>query len=153
MAHSNEHQPRTFNPDDVPLPPPTYHQVAITPLLPTSRLITLAGMTGCDPASNSNPNTLVEQAPIAYNNILKSLAAAGSTPRDIVQVKHYIVTHTGDAEIDRVDVVDRGWADLWCKFMDREAGGHRPPDTVIGVASLAKKNILYECEVWAVVSQ
>lgn len=36
--------------------------------------------------------------------------------------------------------------------MDKEAGGHRPPDTVVGVASLAKKDILYECEVWAVVS-
>lgn len=69
-----------------------------------------------------------------------------------MQVKHYIVTHTGDSEIDKVDVVDRGWADLWCEFMDREAGGHRPPDTVVGVASLAKGDILYECEVLAIVS-
>lgn len=35
--------------------------------------------------------------------------------------------------------------------VDRAADGHRPPDTVIGVASLAKREILYECEVWAVV--
>lgn len=147
------HLPRTFNPDNVPLPPPSYHQVSITPLLPTSRLITLAGMTGCDPSSSSNPKTLPEQAPIAYSNILKSLAAAGATPRDIVQVKHYIVTKTGDDEVDALDVVDRGWAGIWCEFMDKEAGGHRPPDTVIGVASLAKRDILYECEVWAVVNE
>jgi enamine deaminase RidA (YjgF/YER057c/UK114 family) len=152
MSVNQSNQPRTFNPSDVPLPPPSYNQVAVTPLLPTSRLITLAGMTGCDPASTSNPQTLIEQAPIAYNNIRKALQAAGAAPRDIVQVKHYIVTTTGVPEIDKVDVVDRGWADLWCKFMDKEAGGHRPPDTVIGVASLAKKEILYECEVWAVVS-
>lgn len=35
--------------------------------------------------------------------------------------------------------------------VDRAADGHRPPDTVIGVASLAKSEILYECEVWAIV--
>lgn len=60
---------------------------------------------------------------------------------------------TGDAEVDRVDVVDRGWGELWMEFMDKHADGHRPPDTVVGVASLAKSDILYECEVWAVVSQ
>lgn len=71
----------------------------------------------------------------------------------IVQVKHYIVTTTGDPAVDATDVVDRGWAKLWCEFMDREADGHRPPDTVVGVASLAKKDILYECEVWAIVHE
>lgn len=69
------------------------------------------------------------------------------------QVKHYIVKETGDAEVDRLDVVDRGWGELWMEFMDRTADGHRPPDTVVGVASLAKSDILYECEVWAIVNQ
>lgn len=36
-------------------------------------------------------------------------------------------------------------------LVDRAAAGHRPPDTVVGVASLAKSDILYECEVWAIV--
>lgn len=139
-------------------------------------------MTGCDPARTDNPRTIQEQAPIAYENIRKALAAAGATPRDIVQVrkplfipvlflssaftpiavvdtvgiyqvKHYIVKDTGNAEVDRLDVVDRGWGELWVEFMDRTADGHRPPDTVVGVAGLAKGDILYECEVWAVVSQ
>lgn len=79
-------KPRTFNPEGVWAPPPTYNQVAVTPLLPSSRLITLAGMTGCDPARSDNPRTVPEQAPIAYENIRKALAAAGATPRDIVQV-------------------------------------------------------------------
>lgn len=92
-----------------------------------------------------------------------------------MQVKHYIVKDTGDPVVDRTDVVDRGWGELWTEFckvepclhftmlrleddkidqisVDRTAGGHRPPDTVIGVASLAKSDILYECEVWAVVN-
>lgn len=59
---------------------------------------------------------------------------------------------SGDAEQDKKDVVDRGWGDLWIEFMDREADGHRPPDTVVGVASLAKKALLYEVEVWAMIS-
>ncbi len=58
---------------------------------------------------------------------------------------------TGDSEVDKMEVVDRGWGEAWIQFMDTEANGHRPPDTVIGVACLAKKEILYECEVWAVV--
>jgi enamine deaminase RidA (YjgF/YER057c/UK114 family) len=148
---SEINKPRTFNPDGIPAPPPTYNHVAVTPILPTSRLITLAGLTGCDPASRSNPQTVLEQAPIAYSKIKTCLAAAGATPRDIVQVKHYIVKDTGDSKVDETDVVDRGWAKCWIEFMDKEAGGHRPPDTVVGVASLAKKDILYECEVWAVV--
>lgn len=61
------------------------------------------------------------------------------------------VKHTGKPEEDAKEIVDRGWAEKWCEFMDTEAGGYRPPDTVIGVAELAKKDILYECEVWAVV--
>ncbi|CAN8103932.1 unnamed protein product [Discula destructiva] len=151
MASTNDYKPRTFNPAGVPPPPATYNHVAVTPLLSSSRLITLAGLTGCDPASSDNPKTLFEQAPIAYAKIATCLAAAGASPRDIVQVKHYIVKETGDPAVDRKDVVDRGWGALWMDFMDRTAGGHRPPDTVVGVASLAKRDILYECEVWAVV--
>jgi enamine deaminase RidA (YjgF/YER057c/UK114 family) len=38
------------------------------------------------------------------------------------------------------------------EYMDKEADGHRPPDTVVGVASLAKKELLYECEVMAMIT-
>lgn len=66
-------------------------------------------------------------------------------------VRHFIVKESGNAEKDKLDVVDRGWGEVWMEFMDREAQGHRPPDTVVGVASLAKKALLYECEVTAIV--
>lgn len=149
---AEENKPRTFNPKGVPAPPPTYNHVCITPLIPGSvDLITLAGLTGVvDTSSSSTHKTISEQAPIAYQKIKTCLAAAGATPRDIVQVRHYIVKETGDPEVDKLDIVKRGWGEAWIEFMDREAGGHRPPDTVIGVASLALKDILYECEVWAV---
>lgn len=85
---NNDLKPRAFNPAGVPPPPATYSHVAVTPLLPTSRLITLAGLTGCDPARSDNPKTLREQVPIAYSKIQTCLAAAGASPRDIVQVSH-----------------------------------------------------------------
>ena len=145
-------KPNAFNPDGVPPPPPTYKHVCIMPLIPGSvDLITLAGLTGCDASASSNPTTVFGQALVAYQKIKTCLASAGATPRDIVQVKHYIVKETGDPEVDKLDVVDRGWAKAWIEFMEREAGEHRPPDTVVGVACLAKGDILYECEVWAVV--
>lgn len=85
---NNDLKPRAFNPAGVPPPPATYSHVAVTPLLPTSRLITLAGLTGCEPAARSdNPNTLREQVSIAYSKIETCLAAAGASPRDIVQVR------------------------------------------------------------------
>lgn len=86
MSSGQDLKPRAFNPQGVPKPPPTYSHVAITPLVASSRLITLAGLTGCDPASQTNPTTLPEQARIAYSKIETCLAAAGATPRDIVQV-------------------------------------------------------------------
>jgi enamine deaminase RidA (YjgF/YER057c/UK114 family) len=144
-------EPKTLNPPLVPTPPPTYSQLCITPILPTSKLITLAGQTGLK-HDGSISNDIKTQATGAYKAVHECLKAAGATPRDIVHVRHYIVKETGDEDMDKMDVVDRGWGDVWMEFMDREAGGHRPPDTVVGVASLALKRILYEVEVTAIVS-
>jgi enamine deaminase RidA (YjgF/YER057c/UK114 family) len=68
-------------------------------------------------------------------------------------VRHYIVDKTGDPSADATDIVDRGWGPIYMALMDRHADGHRPPDTVLGVASLAKKGVLYECEVTALVHE
>lgn len=69
-----------------------------------------------------------------------------------MHVRHYIVSETGHPEEDAKDIVDRGWGDLWIEYMDEYASGHRPSDTVVGVASLAKKDVLYECEVTVLVN-
>lgn len=153
MAASNsEGKPQTLNPPKVPKPPPTYDQVATTPIQPQSKLVTLAGQVGMDPATGKVAGDLLSQVKQAYANVKECLAAVGAVPRDIVHVRHYIVTHTGDEALDSQDVVDRGWGPLWIGFMDSEADGHRPPDTVLGVASLAKRSLLYEVEVWAIVN-
>ncbi|KAI9674839.1 MAG: hypothetical protein M1822_009035 [Bathelium mastoideum] len=140
-------KPRTFNSPNVPSASPSYDQVAITPILPGSRLITLAGQVNLNAASQ--PIEFGEQVRGAYENVAHCLKAAGASPRDIIHVRHYVVQNTGDPAWDSKDVVDRGWAPLWVKFLDEEADGHRPPDTVLGVASLATKTLLYEVEVWA----
>lgn len=148
---SSSSKPHAFNPPDVPNPPPTYSQVCVTPLVPTSRLITLAGQTGLQSDGSIAPD-IETQAKYAYKAVHECLKAVGATPRDIVHVRHYIVRESGNAKKDQLDVVDRGWGELWMEFMDREAEGHRPPDTVVGVASLAKKDLLYEVEAWALIS-
>lgn len=153
MANSTaSEKPHSFNPTTVPAPPPTYNQAAVTAILSSSNLIKLAGQVGDDLASGKVvSHDIKEQAQLAYQNVLNCLIAAGATPRDIVHVRHYIVKTTGDANVDKLDVVDRGWAPFWMEFLDREPDGYRPPDAVLGVASLAKKDLLYEVEVEALI--
>lgn len=150
-AKHDDSKPKAWNPPNVTRPPPTYDQVCVTPIHPSSKLITLAGQTGLHSDGFVDPD-ISAQAKKAYDSILNCLQAAGATPRDIVHVRHYIVKESGNAEKDKLDVVDRGWGEVWMAFMDKEADGHRPPDTVVGVASLAKANLLYECEVSAVLT-
>ncbi|KAF2239407.1 YjgF-like protein [Viridothelium virens] len=146
---TDTNKPRTFSPEDAPAAAPNYHQVAITPILPTSRLITLAGQVNLDAASRNVP--FLEQVKGAYKNVAICLKAAGASPRDIIHTRQYIVRETGDPTLDSKDIADRGWGPLWREFLDEEAEGHRPPDTVLGVASLATKTLLFEIEVWAIV--
>jgi len=152
MAPNHSGKPQAFNPPNVPKPPPTYSQVAITPLLPTSRLITLAGHVGQDPITGAVVESFDAQVKLAYQNILNSLKAAGATPRDIIHVRHYIVKDTGRVGVASEQELTKAWGRYWMEFMDKEGEGHRPPDTVVGVACLAVKESLYECEAWAVVS-
>lgn len=35
-----------------------------------------------------------------------------------MKVKHYIVKETGDPAVDQLDVVDRGWGELWIEFSE-----------------------------------
>jgi enamine deaminase RidA (YjgF/YER057c/UK114 family) len=147
MAQTNfSGKPHAFNPPNVPKPPPTYSQVAITPLFPTSRLITLAGHVGQDPTTGAVVQGFDAQVKLSYQNILNSLKAAGATPRDIIHVRHYIVRDTGRVGVSGEQELPEVLGHHWMEFMVREGEGHRPPVTVVGVACLATKELLYECE-------
>ncbi|KAF5845251.1 hypothetical protein GGP41_001285 [Bipolaris sorokiniana] len=120
-------KPNAFNPPSVPKPPPTYSQVCVTPIVVSSALVTLAGQTGLQ-KDDTVPSGIKAQAKAGYEIIHKCLEAA-----------------------DAKDVVERGWGEEWIEFMDQKADGHRPPDTVVGVASLPLGKLLYECEVTAMI--
>lgn len=126
--------------------------MAVTPLLPTSKLVTLAGQVGLDAETGKVVEGFDAQVKLTYQNILNCLTAAGATPRDIIHVKHLIVKDTGRVGVDSEEELTKVWGHHWMEFMDKEGEGHRPPDTVIGVACLATTELLYECEVWAVVN-
>ena len=147
----DSNKPHAFNPPGIPEPPPTYSQVSVTPILPTSKLITLAGQVGLDGKTHKMAEGFDAQVKLTYINILNALKAAGATPRDIIHVKHFIVKDTGRVGVESEEELTRVWGHHWMEFMDKEGEGHRPPDTVLGVAALATKEILYECEVWAIV--
>ena len=151
MSDNDPNKPHAFNPPGVPIPPPTYSQMSITPILPTSKLVTLAGQVGLDSKTNKVADGFDAQVKLAYVNILNALKAAGATPRDIIHVKHFIVKDTGRVGVESEEELTRVWGHHWMEFMDREGEGHRPPDTVLGVAALATEELLYECEVWAIV--
>ena len=102
-------KPHAFNPPDVPTPPPTYSQVSVTPILPTSRLITLAGQVGLDGKTDKVVEGFDAQVKLAYQNILNALKAAGATPRDIIHVKHFIRKDTGRVGVDSEDELTRVW--------------------------------------------
>lgn len=154
MAASRDSaKPNAFNPDTVPLPPSTFKQVTVTPLLPISKLITVAGQIGSDFDTSAVPETFDEQVKLAYKNLLNCLKAADATPRDIIYVRHYVVDKSEERHLGvRKAVFDRGWSSLWTEFMDQEGLGHRPSDAVLGVVSLARPNLLYEVEAWAIVN-
>ncbi|PVH95412.1 YjgF-like protein [Periconia macrospinosa] len=147
---AEETKPQTLNPPTIPTPPPTYSQVSTTPLLPTSKLITLAGQVGLDPTTHTVPSDFDAQVRLSYQNILLALQAVHATPRDIIFVRHYIVKDTGRVGVKSEEELTEVWGRLWIEFMDKEGEGHRPPDTVVGVAALATAALAYECEVWAI---
>jgi enamine deaminase RidA (YjgF/YER057c/UK114 family) len=133
-------KPHTFNPPDVAAPPPTYSHVCSTTLGAGSKVLTFAGQIGVHPITREPAPTFREQVEIALANVGKCLAAAGATPRDIVQVRQYVVNLLPVDSCRRL---------LYEEFM----GDHRPPSTVIGVAALAQEEFLYEIEVMAVVHE
>jgi enamine deaminase RidA (YjgF/YER057c/UK114 family) len=129
-----------INPADVRPPHPIYSHVQVTPISPTSSLITIAGQIGVPPDSAAAAATFAEQVEIALDNLRKCLAAAGATPADIIKVTHYIVN---------LDPKDRSRLEAYTKFI----GDHRPPSTLVGVAALAWPELLYEVEAMAIVQR
>ncbi|RDW56518.1 hypothetical protein BP5796_13159 [Coleophoma crateriformis] len=131
---------QVFNPESLPSLHPSYSHISVTPLQPTSKLITIAGQVALDASTNTIPSSFGDQVELALANVKTCLDAAGAKITDIINVRQYIVNITEHDYATRVA--------LYGKFMD----GHKPPNTLVGVQGLAKKEFLFEIEVMAVLS-
>ena len=114
--------------------------ISTTSISPTSKLISIAGQVGHDPATKSTPSGLGPQIEVALSNLATCLRAAGATKTDIISVRQYVVDMLPQDPVR---------AKLYTEWME----GHMPPSTLIGVQSLATKELLYEIEVLVIVSQ
>lgn len=65
-----------------------------------------------------------------------------------MKVKHYIVKETGDPAVDQIDVVDRGYGDLWIEFSEYL---HRSMLTARTLCQCAPLRGLEEC-IWLAAS-
>ena len=89
------------------------------------------------------PETLEEQSELTFDNISKALAAAGASPKDVVDIQIYIV-NLEDIDFDTNPV----YKDVRNFF----PSGHKPTSMVIGVSALAYPGLLVEINVKAVVT-
>jgi enamine deaminase RidA (YjgF/YER057c/UK114 family) len=69
-----------FSPENHPTFHPSYSHICSTPLLPTSKLITIAGQIGRDSAANTTPSEFLEQVEIALKNVKTCLDAVSPFP-------------------------------------------------------------------------
>ena len=90
------------------------------------------------------PESLEEQSDLTFENIRIALAAAGASPKDVVDIQIYIVD-LQDIDFDTNPV----YADVRNFF----PLGHKPTSMVIGVSDLAYPGLLVEVNVKAVIAE
>lgn len=149
---SSSHAVHIFNPEGHPPQAPTYSHISTVPLSSTTRLVSFAGQVGVPPPSASSPApeapSFADQVRAALANVDVCLAAAGVGKKDIISNRQYVVKL---ASLDASDFNAR--ADILMDWW-RSTEGERllPPDTLIGVDSLAGKAILFEIEITCIAS-
>jgi len=120
------------NPDSVRPPGGNYtHSVEVEA---GSRMLYLAGQTGMDIDGNI-PEGIEAQAEIAFDNLLKILAASGFGKEDVVFLKSFLTRRE-----------DR---DGYQKVRSRIWGDIKPASTFLLVSGLANPDFLVEVEVVA----
>jgi enamine deaminase RidA (YjgF/YER057c/UK114 family) len=127
---------RLVNPGGLP-PPRTYSHVAVAT---GTRMVFVAGQEPED-ASGAlvGPGDLAAQARQVFANLGVALAAAGARPDQVARITIYVVGHRPEY----LDVIEEARAGLF--------GDHKPPDTLVGVQSLAQPGFLIEVDAIAVI--
>ena len=144
---ANASEMQVFSPPDHRPLAPTFSQISIVPISPTANLISIAGQVGAT-FENASSITFRQQVENALAGVDTCLVAAGASKKHIISVRQYVVKLLSR---DQEDVMARGQTYIkWWK--DTEGDRPPPPSTLIGVDSLAGKDIHYEIEVSAVVT-
>ena len=123
-------RPEIVRPEGLAEAPYDYAAIA-----PGARLVFTAGACPLDPAGQVvAPGDVEAQAAQALDNLLVTLAAAGSGPELVLKTTVYVVA------ADRTDLV-RVWDVVAARF-----GRATPPSTLLGVAMLGYPDQLVEIE-------
>jgi enamine deaminase RidA (YjgF/YER057c/UK114 family) len=124
-----------INPSDLPTPM-TYSQVVVAP---AGTLVFVAGQ---EPEDSDGylvgPGDLAAQARQVFWNLGRALAAAGARPDQVAKITIYVVGH----QPEFLPVIESARRTLF--------GGHKPADTIVGVATLARPGYLIEVDAFAV---
>ena len=119
------------------LAPRTYSQVAVAT---GTRMVFIAGQEPEDTVTGAlvGPGDLAAQAHQVFANLGLALAAAGARPDQVAKITIYVV----DYKSEYLPVIEQARVEL---FRD-----HKPADTLIGVARLARPEFLIEVDAIAV---
>ncbi|MFF4369281.1 RidA family protein [Streptomyces sp. NPDC001594] len=131
MAHE------VINPDGLhdPVPFGYSHTVSVPE---GSALVLVSGQYGSGPDGAVVSGDFAEQVGQTFRNIGVALAAHGLGLGDVVQLRTYVVDHDPGKLGPIAAAVREGW------------GGKPPTQTLLGVASLATPEVLFEVEAVAV---
>lgn len=102
------------------------------------KTILISGQVGY--ADGKVGETFEEQADIAHANIIRELAAAGATAKDVLKLNTYVV----DLDSSRSKAVQAAKS----KYFNHE---NQPASTMVGVSALVMKPLLVEVEATAVI--
>ncbi|MFB6617161.1 RidA family protein [Streptomyces sp. NPDC085524] len=131
MAHA------IVNPDGLHDPVPFgYSHTATVPA--GSELVLIAGQYGSDPDGRVVSADFSEQVAQTFRNVAVALAAHGLGLGHVVQLRTYVVDH----DLGKLGPIAAAVQEVW--------GKEPPTQTLIGVASLAAPDVLFEVEALAV---
>ncbi|MEV6657928.1 RidA family protein [Nocardia fluminea] len=131
---NTEHAPHTLvNPDGLHDPTPFgYSHTAVIPA--GTELVLVSGQYGSRPDGAVVSPDFTEQVDQAFRNIATALAAHDLTLAHVVQLRTYVVAH----DVSKLGPIAAAVHANW--------GPTPPTQTLIGVASLATPDVLFEVE-------
>lgn len=125
------------NPDGLHDPTPFgYAHTAVVPA--GAELVLVAGQYASDADGAVVSADFTEQVKRTFHNLGTALAAHGLDFGAVVQLRTYVVNH----DVSKLGPIAGAVAELW--------GGRPPVQTLLGVASLAAPDVLFEVEAVAV---